>query len=67
MAFEELKAQTELMDTLFAQASAAKNLALTSALLTDSRYAKARASIEEAARLLVQAQDEIGTVSRLTD
>lgn len=67
MAFEELNAQTELMDSLFAQASAVKNLTLTSALLNDSRYAKARASIEEAARLLVQAQDEVGTVNRLTD
>lgn len=67
MAFEELNAQTEVMDQLSAHASALKSLTLSNPLLNDARYAKARASIEEAAGLLTQAQLEIGTVERLAD
>ncbi|WP_157896859.1 hypothetical protein [Acidovorax carolinensis] len=67
MAFEELNAQTEVMDGLFSHASAIKSLLIASPLLNDRRYSDARASLEEAARLLVQAQDEIGAVERLQD
>lgn len=67
MAFEEMKAQTELMDKLFSHSSAIKSMTLTNPLLNDARYAKARASLEEAAGLLTQAQLEIGTVERLAD
>lgn len=67
MAFEELNAQTEVMDSIYANASAIKNLLITNSLLNDRRYSKARAAIEEAARLLVQAQDEIGAVERIQD
>jgi hypothetical protein len=67
MAFEELSAQTEVMDKLSAHASAIKSLTLSNPLLNDARYAKARASIDEAAGLLTRAQLEIGTVERLAD
>lgn len=67
MAFEEMNAQTEVMDVLFSHASAIKSLAMSNKLLNEARYAKARAGVEEAARLLMQAQDEIGTVTRLAE
>lgn len=67
MAFEELNAQTEVMDKLSDHASAIKSLTLSNPLLNDARYAKARASIDEAAGLLTRAQLEIGTVERLAD
>lgn len=67
MAFKELSSQIEVMDGLFVHASAIKSLLIANPLLGDHRYSKARASLEEAARLLVQAQDEIGAVARLED
>lgn len=67
MAFEELNAQTEVMDAIYVHASAIKNLLITNSLLNDRRYSKARATLEEAARQLVQAQDEIGAVERIQD
>lgn len=67
MAFEEMNAQTALMDSLFLHASEIKRLTKSSHLLADPRYSKALASINEAARLLVQAQDEIGYVTRLPE
>jgi len=67
MAFEEANAQIDLMNKLFAQAAAAKSLVMENQLLSDLRYAQARATIEGAVRLLVQAQDEVGTVPRQKD
>jgi hypothetical protein len=67
MAMDELNAQTEVMDILFNHASEIKGRALDSHLLNDPRYAKPRANVEEALRLLVQAQNEIGAVPRIED
>lgn len=64
MAFEELNAQTVLMDQLSVQASALKTMVLTSQLLSDARYEMARQTIEEAAGMLSRAQFEIASVPR---
>ncbi|UUC96599.1 MULTISPECIES: hypothetical protein [Comamonas] len=67
MAFEELNAQTEVIDNLYAHANAINDLLMTNSLLNDCRYSKARAILEDAARQLVKAQSEIGAVERIKD
>ena len=67
MAFEEINAQTEVMNGLYSHTNAIQKLLNTNPLRNDRRYSKAREHLEEAARQLVQAQDEIGAVARLQD